>query len=84
MSTRDIVLIGTGAVVGFFLMGYFNKLKQNTQGTIGGHLPIIDQAKLDACTKSAEDTMKVVRLSGDVDLEAYKQQLIADCMKAGI
>jgi hypothetical protein len=42
MTTRDIVLIGTGAVVGFFLIGYFTKPKQNTQGTIGGHLPVID------------------------------------------
>ena len=81
MSTRDIVLIGTGAVVGFFLMGYFNKPKQNTQGTIGGHLPIIDQAKLDFCIKKAEKTMQKIELSDRVNVEAYKQQLIDDCMK---
>lgn len=84
MSTRDIVLIGTGVVVGYLLVGFMNKAKNNTQGTIGGHLPVIDQAKLDACTKSAEETMKAVELSGDVDLEAYKERLIADCMKACI
>jgi hypothetical protein len=84
MTTRDVVLIGTGAFVGFFLMGYFNKNKQASQEEIDQSSQSFDQAKLDFCIKKAEKTMQKIELSDRVNVEAYKQQLIADCMKARI
>lgn len=84
MTTRDIVLLGTGAFVGFFIMGYFNKTKQPSQEEIYQPLQSVDQAKLASCIKSAEEKMQVIKLSGDVDLDVYKQKLIDDCMQVGI
>lgn len=76
MTTRDIVLIGTGAVVGFFLMGYFNKPKQNSQEEI-------DQSKLEDCTKKVEDFMSRTqfKVSADFDFNEYKKNAIYSCIK---
>jgi hypothetical protein len=80
MNTKDIVLVGAGVVVGFLLVGFMNKSKDNTRGTTGGNLPVIDQAKIDGCNKEVADFMARAKFSAGADLEAIKKEQFDACM----
>jgi len=85
MKTRDIVLVGAGVVVGYLLVGYLKKSKDGsvtgtTTGSTGGHLPEIDQAKIDACNKEADDFMASARLKAGTDLVAVRKEKFDACM----
>ena len=85
MNTRDIVLVGAGVAVGYLLVGYMKKKKDGsvtgtTTGSIGGHLPEIDQAKIDKCNKEADDFMAIVRPTAGTDLVALRKEKFDACM----
>ena len=83
MNTRDVMLVGAGVLVGYLLVGYLNKSKDNTQESTGSSEPTFDQTKLADCTKKVEERMASTEYvsSPDFDINAYKKNQIADCMK---
>ncbi len=85
MNTRDIVLVGAGVVVGYLLVGYLNKSKDNAQESTGSSEPTVDQAKLADCTKKFEERMKTTtfKVTKDFDINAYKKESIDKCLKGG-
>jgi hypothetical protein len=80
MSTRDVVLVGAGLVVGYLLVGYLNKSKNNTQLTTGGNLPVIDQAKIDKCNEEVALKLQTVKIANPEALEAFKKEVFENCM----
>jgi outer membrane murein-binding lipoprotein Lpp len=80
MNTREIVLVGAGVVVGYLLVGYMNKAKNNTQGTMESEEPMVDQAKVDSCNKAVADLMATAKFAAGADLEAIKKAQFDACM----
>jgi len=80
MNTRDIVLVGAGVVVGYLLVGYLNKSKDNAQETMDSEEPMVDQAKIDACNKEVADFMATAKFGAGVDLEKMKKDTFDACM----
>jgi len=80
MNTRDIVLVGAGVVVGYLLVGYLNKSKDNAQETMGSEEAMLNQAKIDACNKEVENFMATAKFSSNVDLEKMKKDIFDACM----
>jgi hypothetical protein len=80
MNTRDVVLVGAGVVVGYLLVGYLNKSKNNAQGTMDSIEPMVDQAKIDGCNKAVADFMATAKFGAGVDLEAIKKAQFDACM----
>jgi len=83
MNTRDLMLVGAGVVVGYLLVGFLNKSKDNAQTT--GSASSVDQAKLADCTKKIEEEMAVTRFktTANFDINAYKKDAIDRCLKGG-
>jgi hypothetical protein len=80
MNTRDIVLVGAGVVVGYLLVGYLNKSKDNAQGGMDSVEPMVNQAKIDACNKEVADFMAMAKFGAGTDLEAMKKERFDACM----
>ena len=80
MNTRDIVLLGAGVVVGYLLIAYMNKAKNNAQDTMESEDSTVDQAKIDSCNKSVEDFMATAKFVAGTDLEAIKKSKFEACM----
>ena len=89
MNTRDIVLVGAGVVVGYLLIGYLNKPKNNAQSSTGstgsttqtgGSMAVIDQEKIDACNKEVDNYMASARFAGGTDLVAVRKANFDACM----
>jgi len=85
MKTRDIVLVGAGVVVGYLLVGYLKKSKDKSGSTddivtTDAILPAVDQAKIDACNKEADDFMASARLKAGTDLVAVRKEKFDSCM----
>jgi len=76
------MLVGAGVVVGYLLVGYLNKSKDSSQTTTGstGSTPTVDQAKIDACNKQADDFMMTIRPSAGADLGAIRKEKFDACM----
>ena len=85
MNTRDVILVGAGVVVGYLLVGYLNKSKDNAQETMDLLEPTVDQAKLADCTKKVEELMASIqfKVTQDFDINAYKKNAIENCMNGG-
>ena len=84
MNTRDIVLVGAGVVVGYLLVGYLNKSKDNAQGATSSTEPTVDQAKIDSCNKAVADFMATAKFGAGVDLEAIKKAQFDACMAKAV
>ena len=83
MTTRDIMLVGAGLVGGYLLMGYLNKNKSNAQettGSTGGHLPVINQAKIDKCNAEVALKLQTAKFGTPEAQEAFKKSVFDDCM----
>lgn len=80
MKTRDLVLVGAGLLVGYLLVGYLNKSKDNAQGTMGSSDSTVDQAKIDACNKQVADFMATAKFGAGADLEAIRKEQFDACM----
>jgi hypothetical protein len=80
MNTRDIVLVGAGVVVGYLLVGYLKKSKDNAQETMDSEEPMVDQAKIDACNKAVADFMATAKFGAGADLEKMKKDTFDACM----
>lgn len=80
MKTRDLVLVGAGLLVGYLLVGYLNKSKDNAQGTMGSSDSTVDQAKIDACNKQVADFMATAKFGAGSDLEAIRKEQFDACM----
>ena len=81
MNKRDIILVGAGVVVGYLLVGFMNKSKDNAQGGMDSAEPTVDKTKIDFCYEQAIKSMSKIELAVGTDLVAYKKQLIDACMK---
>lgn len=85
MNTRDLVLVGAGVVVGYLLGGYMKKAKDasvagTTVATDTTTAPVVDQAKVDACNKSADDFMAMSKFASGADLVAIRKAKFDECM----
>lgn len=84
MNTKDVILVVAGVAGGYLLAGYLKKSKDTsvtgTTGSTGGSLPVIDQAKIDACNKEADDFMATIRPSAGADLGAIRKERFDACM----
>lgn len=80
MNTRDVLLVGVGVVAGYLLVGYLNKSKNNTQGTMGSADSTVDQAKIDACNAEVANFMATAKFGAGVDLEKMKKERFDACM----
>lgn len=83
MNTRDVMLVGAGVVVGYLLVGFLNKSKDNAQASTGSTEQMPEQDKLAECTKKVEDFIAktAFKVSADFDMNAYKQESIGNCLK---
>jgi hypothetical protein len=79
MKTKDVILVVAGVAVGYLLLGFLNKPKDNAQTT--GSNPTVDQSKIDLCNEQANKSMSKIEFAVGTDLVAYKKQLIDACMK---
>lgn len=85
MNTRDIVLVGAGAVFGYLLVGYLKKSKDKSGSTDGivttdAILPAVDQPTIDACNKEADDFMATIRPSAGADLVQIRKEKFDSCI----
>lgn len=84
MNSRDVILVGAGVVVGYLLGGYLRKMKDGsvtTDSTLTTTTtPVVDQAKIDACNKSADDYMMIIKPSAGADLVAIRKEKFDSCM----
>ena len=85
MTTKDIILVVAGVAVGYLLAGYL-KTKSTSEtttgstGSTGSSEPTVDQAKIDACNKQADDFMMTIRPSAGADLGAIRKEKFDACM----
>jgi len=86
MNTRDVILVGAGAVVGYLLGGYIKKAKDasvtGTTVATDTTAPVVDQAKIDACNKEADDYMAMSKFTSGADLFAIRKAKFDACMSA--
>ncbi len=84
MNTRDIVLVGAGVVVGYLLVGYFKKSKDNSATGTTTPTGAVDsapsQATIDACNKAADDFMAMIRPTAGTDLVALRKEKFDACI----
>jgi hypothetical protein len=84
MNTKDAILVVAGVAVGYLLAGYLKKSKDNsvtgTTTSTGTTAPTVDQAKIDACNKQADDFMATIRPSAGADLGAIRKEKFDACM----
>ena len=84
MKTRDIVLVGAGVVVGYLLVGYFKKSKDNsatgTTTPTGAVASAPSQATIDACNKEADDFMAMIRPTAGADLGQIRKEKFDACI----
>jgi len=86
MNTKDAILVVAGVAVGYLLAGYYLKNKANAQtstgstGSTGSPEPTVDQAKIDACNKEADDFMMTIKPSAGADLGAIRKERFDACI----
>lgn len=85
MNSREVILVGAGVVVGYLLGGYLRKTKDvsattDSTSTTGGTVPVVDQAKIDACNKQADEFMMAIKPSAGADLDAIRKEKFDACM----
>jgi NAD(P)H-nitrite reductase large subunit len=80
MNTREIVLVGAGVVVGYFLVTYLKKSKDNAQLTIASTEPTVDQAKIDDCNKEVSTLLQGAKFASAEAQEKFKKQAFEACM----
>lgn len=84
MKTRDVILVGVGAVFGYLLVAFMKKRKETGEEVIieENTEVVVDQAKIDACNKMADDFMASSRFASGTDLVAVKKAKFDECMKS--
>lgn len=84
MNSRDVILVGAGVVVGYLLGGYLRKMKDGSGTTDSTSTTtttnVVDQAKIDACNKEADDFMMTLKPSAGADLVAIRKEKFDACM----
>jgi hypothetical protein len=82
MKTRDIILVGAGVVVGYLLVAYLKKSKDDAQETIDSVEPMVDQAKIDKCNEEVSLLMQTAKFkfSSPKAEEDFKKQAFEQCM----
>jgi hypothetical protein len=89
MNKKDILLVGVGALVGYFLVGFINKNKANKSGlpdtstqtappATGGET-LVDP-KLTLCEEEWAKISATMRPASGEQLKAKKDAFIADCL----
>jgi hypothetical protein len=86
MKTREVILVGAGIAFGYLLVGYLKKAKNNsvtgtTTTSTDAVVSVIDQAKIDACNKEADEYMMTIRPMAGADLGAMRKQKFDACME---
>lgn len=91
MNTKDILLVGAGVVVGYFLVSFLNKSKDNAQETMDStgsnseqyppaNPPAITNPKIDKCNEEVALKLQTVKIANPEALEAFKKEVFDDCM----
>ena len=82
MNKKDILLVVGGIVVGYFLVGFYNKSKQKPE-TTGSTISEEDkakQAKIDSCNKEVADFMATAKFADNIQLESIRKEKFDACM----
>lgn len=80
MNKRDVILVGTGAVLGYLLVGYYKSMNNKKEKTEPTQVDIVDQAKIDSCNKEVADMMAMSKFTSGTDLEKVKKDAFDACM----
>ena len=80
MNTKNLVYVGVGLVVGYFLVSYYKKSKDNAN-SLGSTEPTVDQAKIDKCNQEVANYMATAKFAPSANLEAIKKEMFDACMK---
>jgi hypothetical protein len=80
MNTRDVILVGAGIAVGYLLVGYLNKSKDNAQEVTGSAEPTVDQAKVSKCNEQVSLLMQTAKFATAEAEQAFKKQAFEECM----
>jgi hypothetical protein len=67
-------------VVGYLLVGYLNKSKDNAQGATGSTGSTVDQAKIDKCNQEVSLLLQTAKFGTPEAQEAFKKQAFDACM----
>jgi F0F1-type ATP synthase epsilon subunit len=84
MNTKDVILIGAGLVVGYLLVGYLKKQKDNAQVLTDSLEPNVDQAKTQSCNEKVLLLMQASKFSNKEAEEAFKKQAFEECMAKSV
>lgn len=84
MKTRDVILVGVGAVFGYLLVAFMKKRKETGEEVIieENTEVVVDQAKIDACNKMADEAMQLVKFSETEKAKQFRQSKFDECMKS--
>jgi hypothetical protein len=80
MKTREILLIGAGAVVGYFLIKSIKKNKV-ADATEKVSETTLDPAQVAKCNKAVETFMSTAKFAQGANLEAIKKEKFEACLK---
>ena len=85
MATKDLLLIGGGVAIGYliFKKDLFKKKGSGLTELNSGAGEIVseaEQAKIEACNKSADDFMAMSRFASGADLVAIRKAKFEACM----
>lgn len=79
MDTKKLVYIGVGLVVGYFLVSYFKRAKDNANA-LGATETAVDQTKIDKCNKEVDDYMASAKFTVGADLTAIRKAKFEYCI----
>jgi hypothetical protein len=80
MKTRDLVLVASGLAVGYLLVGYFKKSKENAQETMSSAELIANQAKIDKCNEEISLILQTSKFADPKAQEAFMKDAFEACM----
>jgi hypothetical protein len=83
MDKKNLIYIGVGVVVAYFLVSYMKKEKEKREAEEKLLIEeIAEKEKIDACNKSADEFMAGRGKTRDEDLEAIRKAKFEECLKS--
>ena len=80
MTSKDIIIVGAGVVVGYLLMGYFKNPKNNADAN-NSEEPIVDKAKIDSCKEAVALQMQTIKIADPQAVAQFEREAFEACMK---
>ena len=92
MDKKNLIYVGVGVVIAYFLVSYMKKEKEKREAEEKFLMDSIaekekaekEKEKLDACNKYANESVASLGRENRVDVEAFRKAKFDECMKAGI